>query len=209
MARGRSSAYRIQRWTAADRQGGDRNPGARRTRVAALGTAATRLGNVPVRVSRGDDGSVARSILGDVDKNAAENWAWGRTQPDVALLVYGATQPDVDVLAKMLINEATTLGMTPPYEIPLKEVSESKEEPFGFRRRISARTGHPRHHKGLRNAHPIHLVEPGEFILGYPDNRGNTPPGPTLPASPIRPTSFRSSARSAVSTRRSWKTTAT
>jgi deferrochelatase/peroxidase EfeB len=37
-------------------------------------------------------------------------------------------------------------------------------------------------YKGLRNADPIHLVEPGEFILGYPDNRGNTPPGPTLPA---------------------------
>ena len=34
----------------------------------------------------------------------------------------------------------------------------------------------------MRNADPIHLVEPGEFILGYPDNRGNTPPGPTLPA---------------------------
>ena len=28
-------------------------------------------------------------ILGDVDKNNAEHWAWGRTQPDVALLVYG------------------------------------------------------------------------------------------------------------------------
>ena len=37
-------------------------------------------------------------------------------------------------------------------------------------------------YKGLRNADPIHLVEPGEFILGYPDNRGNMPPGPTLPA---------------------------
>ena len=37
-------------------------------------------------------------------------------------------------------------------------------------------------YKGLRNADPIHLVEPGEFILGYPDNRGNIPPGPTLAA---------------------------
>ena len=25
-------------------------------------------------------------------------------------------------------------------------------------------------------------ADPGEFILGYPDNRGNVPPGPTLPA---------------------------
>ena len=26
------------------------------------------------------------------------------------------------------------------------------------------------------------MVEPGEFILGYPDNRGNMPPSPTIPA---------------------------
>ena len=81
----------------------------------------------------------------------------------------------------MLINEAATLGMTPPYEIPLKEVSESKEEPFGFVDGISQPVIRGTY-KGLRNADPIHLVEPGEFILGYPDNRGNTPPGPTLPA---------------------------
>ena len=31
-------------------------------------------------------------------------------------------------------------------------------------------------YKGMRNADPIHLVEPGEFILGYPDNRGNIRP---------------------------------
>ena len=37
-------------------------------------------------------------------------------------------------------------------------------------------------YKGLKAADPIHLVEPGEFVLGYPDNRGNTPPGPVLPA---------------------------
>jgi hypothetical protein len=31
-------------------------------------------------------------ILGDFDRNASENWAWGRSQPDVALLVYGNSQ---------------------------------------------------------------------------------------------------------------------
>ena len=71
--------------------------------------------------------------------------------------------------------------MTPPYEIPLKEVSESKEEPFGFVDGVSQPVIRGTY-KGLRNADPIHLVEPGEFILGYPDNRGNMPPGPTLPA---------------------------
>ena len=144
-----------------------------------LGLPPQGLATFPFAFLEGMTVPARARILGDVDKNAAENWAWGRTQPDVALLVYGATQPDVDVLAQMLINEATTLGMTPPYEIPLKEVSESKEEPFGFVDGISQPVIRGTY-KGLRNADPIHLVEPGEFILGYPDNRGNTPPGPTL-----------------------------
>jgi deferrochelatase/peroxidase EfeB len=37
-------------------------------------------------------------------------------------------------------------------------------------------------YKALRGADPIHIVEPGEFILGYPDNRGNLPAGPTMAA---------------------------
>jgi len=120
-------------------------------------------------------------ILGDFNRNAVENWSWGRTQPDVALLIYGKTQDDVDDLTKSLTSEAMKLSKVPPHEIPLKEVSDSKEEPFGFVDGISQPVIRGTY-KGLRNADPIHLMEPGEFILGYPDNRGNTPPGPTLPA---------------------------
>ena len=72
-------------------------------------------------------------------------------------------------------------GMAKPHEIPLRMVSGGKEEPFGFVDGISQPVIRGTY-KGLRNADPIHLVEPGEFILGYPDNRGNTAPGPTLPA---------------------------
>ncbi len=52
-------------------------------------------------------------------------------------------------------------------------VSDGKEEPFGFVDGISQPVIRGTY-KGLRKADPIHLVEPGEFILGYPDNRGNT-----------------------------------
>jgi deferrochelatase/peroxidase EfeB len=37
-------------------------------------------------------------------------------------------------------------------------------------------------YKGLHATDSLHVVAPGEFILGYPDNRDNLPPGPTLPA---------------------------
>ena len=65
-----------------------------------------------------------------------------------------------------------------------------RPSPSASRRHVAA--GHPRHPQGLRSGDPIHMVEPGEFILGYPDNRGNMPPGPTLPANRgSRPTTCR------------------
>ena len=60
-------------------------------------------------------------------------------------------------------------------------MTDDKHEAFGFVDGISQPVIRGTY-KSLRNADPIHLVEPGEFILGYPDNRGNIPPGPTLPA---------------------------
>jgi deferrochelatase/peroxidase EfeB len=57
----------------------------------------------------------------------------------------------------------------------------AKLEPFGFVDGISQPVIRGTY-KALRGADPIHIVEAGEFILGYPDNRGNMPPGPTLPA---------------------------
>src|ERR1043165_436471 len=120
-------------------------------------------------------------ILGDVDRNAAENWTWGRSQPDVALLVYGTSPQGVAALKQRVIDFALAQGMTQPHEIPLKKVADDKKEPFGFVDGISQPVIRGTY-KGMRSADPIHLMEPGEFILGYPDNRGNMPPGPTLRA---------------------------
>lgn len=120
-------------------------------------------------------------ILGDIGKNAAENWTWGHTQPDIALLVYGTTEAGMRALANRVTAAAVSVGMGKPHEIPLKPVTDDKTEPFGFVDGISQPVIRGTY-KGLRKADPIHLMEAGEFILGYPDNRGNMPPGPTLPA---------------------------
>lgn len=116
-------------------------------------------------------------ILGDDPATLA----WGATPPDAALLVYGATQADRDSLLAMIEDLCAESGATIARVIPLREVTEDKSEPFGFVDGVSQPVIHGTY-KGLRNADPIHLVEAGEFILGYPDNRGNMPPGPTLPA---------------------------
>ncbi len=89
----------------------------------------------------------------------------------------------VAALEKEIRRAAGEAGMAACHAVPLVTIPESrnKSEPFGFADGVSQPVIRGTY-KGLRNADPIHLVEAGEFILGYPDNRGNMPPGPTLPA---------------------------
>jgi deferrochelatase/peroxidase EfeB len=118
-------------------------------------------------------------ILGDVGDNSSDRWLWGKSCPDVALLVYGRSAAAVTELETQIKLLATLHGQDFLHQIDLKEIVRDKSEPFGFVDGISQPTIRGTY-KGLRQSDPIHLVEPGEFVLGYPDNRGNTPPGPVL-----------------------------
>jgi deferrochelatase/peroxidase EfeB len=120
-------------------------------------------------------------LLGDTGDNAVDKWRWGKIAPHTALLVYGKTADDVAALKSKLDESAAAHGVQLTHSVPLKEITIDKREPFGFADGISQPVIRGTY-KGLKAADPIHLVEPGEFILGYPDNRGNMPPGPTLPA---------------------------
>ena len=79
------------------------------------------------------------------------------------------------------INGATTHGLVPFYSIGMLDLLDPAKstEPFGFRDGISQPIirGSNRFHLG---ANPIHVVEPGEFVLGYPDNTGRFPPTPVI-----------------------------
>jgi len=150
--------------------------------LARLGLPAESLETFPFAFLEGMTSKARARILGDDRGNAGETWSWGYPrQPDASLLVYGKTQDAVDELEAELRRIAQQSGMAAPYSIPLKEIPDDKKEAFGFIDGISQPVIRGTY-KGLRNADPIHLVEPGEFILGYPDNRGNLPPGPTMSA---------------------------
>ena len=90
----------------------------------------------------------------------------------------------------MLAGFATAHGTRLIRRIALKDINsggaETKKEPFGFVDGISqpviAGT-----YKAMRNPDPIHLVQPGEFVLGYPDNNGNIVTGPTARAAGTAP----------------------
>ena len=147
--------------------------------LARLGLPTDSLETFPFAFLEGMTSPARARILGDLGENGSDHWKWGRTQPDAALLVYGRSQQAVTDLETKLLQGARGHGLSDPYRIPLKEVGRT--EPFGFADGISQPVIRGSY-KALRSGDPIHIVEPGEFILGYPDNRHNLPPGPTMPA---------------------------
>jgi len=139
-------------------------------------------------------------ILGDVGANDPRHWEWGRDPYDVALLAYGngnlcdedcvddaedgpdpeeSREDPVGALDRWVEAVAAENGMAAPHRVPLKPVEKPAKEPFGFVDGISQPIIRGSYQSFRRND-PIHLVEPGEFIIGYPDNRGNMPPEPEL-----------------------------
>jgi deferrochelatase/peroxidase EfeB len=144
-----------------------------------LGLSHDALRSFPFAFLQGMTGGSRSRILGDVGENSPEYWRWGRRAPELAILVYGVSQEAVDDLVQQVRAEAAKARMAAPHAIALTKLSSDKEEPFGFMDGASQPVIRGTY-KGLRRVNPIHLVEPGEFVLGYPDNRGNLPPGPVL-----------------------------
>jgi deferrochelatase/peroxidase EfeB len=118
-------------------------------------------------------------ILGDTGEDAPEKWKWGREASDVALLVYGVCEEAVARLERQVGEAAAANGMAAPYSIPLVPAKKPAIEPFGFVDGVSQPVIRGTDQANRAND-PIHLVQPGEFVIGYPDNRGNFPPQPEL-----------------------------
>jgi deferrochelatase/peroxidase EfeB len=144
-----------------------------------LGLPSDSLETFPFAFLEGMTNTARARILGDLGPNGVEHWHWGRMQPDAALLIYGRSEEAVADLERELVENIRAFGIGEPYRIPLQKVGRT--EPFGFADGISQPVIRGSY-KALRSGDPIHIVEPGEFILGYPDNRANLPPGPTMQA---------------------------
>lgn len=148
--------------------------------LARLGLPEEAIESFPAAFRLGMRGEGRARILGD-DPDA--QWWWDKGEVDGVLLIYGDTVQAVaaltDVIAKALPPGAALVD-----QIDLVRVDSeltNRKEPFGFVDGISQPAIRGTY-RGLRNADPIHLVEPGEMILGYPDNRKSVPPGPMLKA---------------------------
>lgn len=118
-------------------------------------------------------------ILGDIGRNDPQNWEWGREPFDLALLIYGYDEAAVTALCARLGELTAEAGVDEPHRIPLVRTKKPAIEPFGFVDGISQPIIRGSY-QSYRKTDPIHIVEPGEFLIGYADNRANFPPEPEL-----------------------------
>ncbi|HMS96688.1 MAG TPA: hypothetical protein PKA03_15990, partial [Tabrizicola sp.] len=157
--------------------------------LARLGLPQAALQSFPAAFLQGMHAPGREKILRDFGENSRENWWWGREGTDIALLVYGRLATGrvprpIDELDAEVVRLTQNCGGEIVHRVELTPVAKDladRVEPFGFVDGIS-QPAIRNTYRGLRNDDPIHQVEPGEFVLGYPDNYGNVPPGPMMEA---------------------------
>jgi deferrochelatase/peroxidase EfeB len=168
-----------------------------------LGLTKEHLATFPVAFQHGNAAPWRARTLGDIGLDDPKHWFWGagnqttnqtktmsagteaEKQVDAVMLIYARDPAELPRLEQAQIDQIKGYGGQIVFRIKFKELPEQQhgaqrllKEPFGFLDGISNPII-----RGIRSAKSedaAHLVDPGEFILGYPDNLGYTPPSPAV-----------------------------
>jgi Dyp-type peroxidase family len=138
--------------------------------LKALGVPQTSLNTFPQEFR---EGMAARaSVLNDVGDNAPSNWEYPFGSPDmhIALAIYSKDQESLElVLERARASHQDLPKIVVVYRMQFSELPEGRN-PFGFKDGLH----NPQIEGTEVRAHPGYgpLVKAGEFILGYPDERG-------------------------------------
>jgi Dyp-type peroxidase family len=119
-------------------------------------------------------------FLGDTEESDPRGWAWGGPDgpPADGLLMIYATDPGLlERWQAELRQQLEKSGIAGTTELPARELGDT--EPFGFHDGISQPiiAGLPKAVQATRT------LPAGEFVLGYPNARGQLAGRPLLPAS--------------------------
>ena len=153
--------------------------------LSRLGVHEDDLKSFPLAFRQGMDHPTRQRILVDTGEDKPSAWTWGHgaRAADGAFLVYARDETALAArLASLeaLIDDGANVFIG---RILMSAVEGGgvPVEPFGFADGVSQPVvlgARP-----LREApSPLHAVSPGEFILGYPDNRGYRPLSPSVDA---------------------------
>ncbi|MEP3889385.1 MAG: cytochrome P450 [Hellea sp.] len=138
----------------------------------------------PPVLSLGMDNKSRKNILGDAETDAPEHWDWGTQEKPchAVLLVYAVDQADLKKLIKTQTDLMSRYGLSST-QIDFEDLKKGElaKEPFGFVDGVSQPILRGTR-RAAANADSHHLVNPGEFILGYKDNRDYYPPSPQVEA---------------------------
>ncbi|ONG56050.1 hypothetical protein BKE38_06890 [Pseudoroseomonas deserti] len=147
-----------------------------------LGLPPATLQDFPLAFRQGMAHPTRARILSDTGDDGPADWLWGADpRPDAVLNLYAedaaaleAAIAEALALGGRLLHRLTMAPPTAPDGGPMRE-------PFGFVDGVSQPVVRGTR-RWMRDADAIHAVEPGEFLFGYPDNRGGRALSPRLPA---------------------------
>lgn len=144
--------------------------------LKALGVPAESLATFPLEFQQGMAARAA--VLGDVGENAPAHWEAPLGSPDVHIAL-AALAPDAAQLENILVHARESFvdlsGVVPIWRQDVYALPNERE-PFGFKDGI----GQPAiEGSGIPGSNPHEApLKAGEFILGYPDETGDTAPVP-------------------------------
>jgi deferrochelatase/peroxidase EfeB len=149
-----------------------------------MGLAKSALERFPVAFQDGNAVPWRSRALGDVGDNAPDNWIWGGPEKaiDAAMLIYARDEGGFESIFKEYEAGLESAGHTIVRRVlfaPVPPKGAKVREPFGFVDGISDPVI-----RGVGNWTQLknrnHLVAPGEFVLGYPDELGYLPSSPAV-----------------------------
>jgi deferrochelatase/peroxidase EfeB len=153
------------------------------TGLAKIGLPKDALDTFPWDFRDGMTSRLRRRILSDVGPNDPSKWRWGgckQQTPHILILAY-ATEKELAACTQKLEQ-----GWGTAFQILEKPIfgqrHDDNREHFGFADGLSqpAIDTSPRSRRLLERADIASIIQPGEFILGYLNERGQLPVSPSI-----------------------------